>query len=103
MPPNPLLGIQASVVRRARLGKVVSPEQAISVAQALGLYGPTAARVSGLGGRVGTIKKGALADFAILDRDPTTVPPEEISGIGVWATILGGRVVRSGTGARAKM
>lgn len=86
IPPEPLLGIQASVVRRARTAHPVSPEQGISAEQALSLNG------SG-GRRIGAIKKGAPADFAILARDPTQVPPKEIGDIEVWRTVVGGRVV----------
>ena len=91
--PSPWAGIQAAISRRARTGQVVSPEQRISVEQALGLYGPGAARASGMGSRVGVISKGALADFVVLDRDPTRVDEEDIGGIGVWGTVVGGRVV----------
>ena len=93
VPPEPLAGIQAAILRRARTGQVVSPEQRVSVEQALRLYGPGAARASGTGSRVGVISKGALADFVVLDRDPTRVDAEDIGGIGVWGTVVGGRVV----------
>ena len=93
VPPDPLAGIQAAILRRARTGQIVSPEQRISVEHALGLYGPVAARASGMGSRVGVIGEGALADFVALDRDPTCVDAEDIGGIGVWGTVVGGRVV----------
>jgi hypothetical protein len=32
-----------------------------------------------------------LADLVILDRDPFTCPPEELSGLHVLATMVGGR------------
>ena len=95
-PPDPLLGIQVSVLRRARTGQSVSPEQGVSIAEAMALHGGAASHYGGLGGRVGVVKKGALADFAVLDRDPMSVPTEEIGGIGVWATVVGGRVVFGG-------
>ena len=94
IPPEPLAGIQAAVLRRARTGETVSPAQAIPVSWAMELYGPVAAWVSGMGDRVGVIKKYALADFTILDRDPTQAPLEEIGEIGVWGTVVGGGVVR---------
>ena len=86
IPPDPLVGIQASVLRRARTGEAVSPEQEISIEQALSLNGS-------VGGRAGVIRKGALADLVILDRDPTQVQPEEIAKIAVWRTVVGGGVV----------
>ena len=95
-PPDPLLGIQVSVLRRARTGQPVSREQGVSIAEAMALHGGAASHYGGLGGRVGVVKKGALADFAVLDRDPMSVPTEEIGGIGVWATVVGGGVVFGG-------
>ena len=98
-PPDPLLGIQASVLRQARTGQPVSREQEISIAEALALHGSTASNLGVPGGRVGVIRKGALADFAVLDRDPTSVTAEEIGGIGVWATVVGGEVAHRHVGA----
>ncbi len=92
VPPEPLAGIQAAILRRARTGQVVSADQGISVEQALGLYGPGAARASGVGRRVGVIGEGALADLVALDRDPIKVDAEDIGGIGVWGAVVGGRV-----------
>jgi predicted amidohydrolase YtcJ len=34
-----------------------------------------------------------LADIAVIDRDLFAIPPEEIAGARVVATIVGGRVV----------
>ena len=91
-PPDPLLGIQAAVLRRARTGQSVSREQGVSIAEAMALHGGTASHYGGLGGRVGVVRRGALADFVVLDRDPMSVPAEEIGGIGVWASVVGGGV-----------
>ena len=91
-PPDPLLGIQAAVLRRARTGQSVSRQQAVSIAEAMTLHGGAASHYEGLGGRVGVVRRGALADFAVLDRDPMSVSAEEIGGIGVWASVVGGGV-----------
>ena len=91
-PPDPLLGIQAAVLRRARTGQTVSREHAVSIGDAITLHGDTASHSAGLGGEVGVVRRGALADFAVLDRDPMSVPAEEIGGIGVWVTVVGGGV-----------
>jgi predicted amidohydrolase YtcJ len=39
------------------------------------------------------LKPGMLADFVLLDRDITAIPPEEIVDTGVLRTVVGGRVV----------
>ena len=41
----------------------------------------------------GTIRVGALADLALLDRDPFDSPPEEIGLTEVLGTWVGGRRV----------
>ena len=91
-PPDPLLGIQAAVLRRARTGQPVSREQGVCIPEAMTLHGGAASQYEGRGGLVGVVKKGALADFVVLDRDPMSVPAEEIGGIGVWVTVVGGGV-----------
>ena len=41
----------------------------------------------------GVLSAGLLADIAVLDRDIVTIPPAELAGLQVTATIVGGRVV----------
>jgi predicted amidohydrolase YtcJ len=41
----------------------------------------------------GRLKAGYKADIVLLDRDITTVRPEDIGSAGVSATIVGGKVV----------
>ena len=92
-PPDPLLGIQAAVLRSTRTGQSVSSEHAVSIAEAMTLHGGPTSHYGGLGGRMGVVRRGALADFAVLDRDPMSIPAEEIGGIVVWASVVGGGVV----------
>jgi predicted amidohydrolase YtcJ len=41
----------------------------------------------------GRLIPGQLADMVVLERDPWDCPAEEISNIGVYQTIVGGRTV----------
>ena len=41
--------------------------------------------------RCGSIAVGKYADFAVLERNPLEVPPEELDTIAVTGTWLGGR------------
>ena len=41
----------------------------------------------------GSIETGKLADFIVIDRDFMTCPAEEIKGIQVLETVLGGETV----------
>jgi predicted amidohydrolase YtcJ len=52
----------------------------------------------------GSLEAGKLADLIVLDRNPLTVPAEDIANVKVLETVLGGTVVFSATretGARA--
>jgi predicted amidohydrolase YtcJ len=41
----------------------------------------------------GTLEKGKLADFVVLDSDPLTVPEEQILTLQIDGTYLGGKLV----------
>jgi predicted amidohydrolase YtcJ len=42
---------------------------------------------------IGSLEVGKLADFIVVDRDPVTVSPDQISGTKVLRTVVGSRVV----------
>ncbi|MGQ9560760.1 MAG: amidohydrolase [Candidatus Oleimicrobiaceae bacterium] len=95
-PPSPLLGIYAAVTRRTIDGKNPRgwvPEQKIGVEEALRAYTAQAAYASFEETKKGTLQPGKLADFVVLDRDITRVPPEEIAEAKVLMTVVGGKVV----------
>lgn len=89
-PTPPLTAIQAAVTRCATNGEPVGPGQAISSAQALGLYGPGAAWIDHQETEIGTIEPGKRADLVVLESDPSRVDPKQISSIPVLATLIGG-------------
>lgn len=47
--------------------------------------------------QLGSIEVGKLADFAVLDRDPTAIDPLEIKDISVEMTIINGEVIYENT------
>jgi predicted amidohydrolase YtcJ len=69
------------------------PEQRISVEQALRAYTRDAAFASFRESDTGTLERGKLADFVILDRDLTRIAPATITDARVLTTVVGGRVV----------
>ncbi|WP_113718215.1 amidohydrolase [Arthrobacter dokdonensis] len=88
---NVLAGIQAYVDRRTASGQIFgSPDERITAYQALAAYTSVAARATGFGATKGNIAPGMLADFAILSDSPLSVPTQEIAGIKVRATVVGG-------------
>jgi hypothetical protein len=97
-PATPLEGIYAAVTRRTLDGANPGgwvPDQKITVEQALRAYTVEAAYASFEEDIKGKLKTGMLADFVLLDRDITTIPPEEIPQTRVLKTVVGGRVVFS--------
>jgi predicted amidohydrolase YtcJ len=101
-PPTPLEGIYAAVTRRTLDDKHPGgwvPEQKITVEEALRAYTSTAAYASFEEKKKGTLERGKLADFAIIDRDITRIPPEQIRDAHVLATVVGGKVVYERAGA----
>ena len=95
-PATPIEGIYAAVTRRTlddmNPGGWV-PEQKITVEEALRGYTLDAAYASYEEDVKGSLEPGKLADFVIVDRDLTTIPPEEIREAMVDLTVVGGAVV----------
>jgi predicted amidohydrolase YtcJ len=69
------------------------PEQKITVEDALRSYTTRAAFASFEERLKGSIEAGKLADFVILEKDITTIPPEEIKDVAVLMTVVGGMTV----------
>lgn len=98
-PYEPLLGIQSCVTRQSRGGKVLGPEQKVSAEEAMWIYTVGSARVAGEDHIKGRLAPGYLADFVCLEADPVKVNPQDISGIGVRSTWVGGEQVYAAEGA----
>lgn len=96
--PDPMQGIHTAVNRIApgEKGPVFLPEQRITLTAAFAAYTAGTAYVNHLDD-TGSIRPGALADLAVLDRDPYAGPPEEIGATRVLATYVGGRRVHEAT------
>ena len=94
--PHPLLGMYAAITRRAETGEVVGADEAVPAESALAMHTVNAAYAARHEADRGTIEVGKLADFALIDRDPTAVEPDELLGARVSLTIVGGGVVWSG-------
>ena len=98
-PPTPLEGIYAAVTRRTlddRNPRGWVPEQKITVDDALRAYTIGGAYASFDENEKGTLERGKLADFVLIDRDLTRIAPETIRDAKVMMTVVGGRVVYDG-------
>jgi predicted amidohydrolase YtcJ len=97
-PPTPIEGIYGAVTRETLDGKHPGgwiPEQKISVEDALRAYTSGSAYASFEENIKGTLEPNKLADFVLIDRDLTRIPPAQIRDAHIVMTIVGGRVVYS--------
>ena len=81
--------VKAAVTRRAYDGADLGQAEAVTVAQALLLYTGRAAQVAPLPG-LGRIAPGDDGSFVVLDRDPFTVPTDELDRVRVAQTWVRG-------------
>jgi predicted amidohydrolase YtcJ len=88
-----------AVNRVTSTGKVLGPDECISVEEALKAITIGAAYQLKLDHEMGTIESGKLADFAILEDDPLEVDPMELKDVGVWGTMVGGVAHQSAVGS----
>jgi predicted amidohydrolase YtcJ len=95
-PPTPIEGIYAAVTRRtlddANPGGWI-PAEKITVEDALRAYTAGSAYAEFQEHQKGVLARGMLADFVMIDRDLTRIPPETIREARVVLTVVGGRVV----------
>jgi predicted amidohydrolase YtcJ len=90
---DPLMGIRDAVLRRTAEGRVLGPAERLSASDALALYTRQAAFAMHREAEIGTLERGKLADFVVLDKNPLKEKPEQIGDIKVLATVLGGTPV----------
>jgi predicted amidohydrolase YtcJ len=117
-PPNPFVSIQETATRQVWksadtanvaggsldgagqggaviTGAAYTPEERISVADAVRAYTQGSAYAAFSDGQVGTLEVGKLADLAVLSQDIFSVPPETIGKTRVVTTMVGGKIVYS--------
>ena len=70
----------------------MTPPEGLTVDEALRAITVDAAHILGLEKEIGSIEAGKLADFAVLESDPTEVPPRELKDIDVWGVVFEGKV-----------
>ncbi|MCZ2845563.1 MAG: amidohydrolase family protein, partial [Candidatus Bathyarchaeota archaeon] len=91
-PFNPLLAIHSLVNRKTERGIPFSPNQAITVPEALRMYTIDAAFASFDESIKGSIEPGKYADLTILQDNPLTVEKEKLKEISVVMTIVKGQI-----------
>jgi predicted amidohydrolase YtcJ len=90
---DPWAGIVAGVLRTLDERPPWHPEQAVTVEEALRATTVTPAWLARDERRRGRLLPGYLADLVVLDRDPFTIPADELPEVRVVATMVAGRWV----------
>lgn len=92
-PEEPLRNISVAATRRAPSGRVLAPQERLTVQQAIRAQTIDAAYQLFADDRIGSIEVGKYADLVVLSADPRAVEPEEIADLEVLATYMAGRQV----------
>ena len=93
---DPRLGLQAAVSRQDRQGQPPGgwlPDQRLSATEALRGFTSDAAWAGHDEQQVGRLMPGLRADFVLLDRDPLTVPADQLDDLKVLSTWVDGQAV----------
>jgi predicted amidohydrolase YtcJ len=92
-PEEPLRNISVAATRVAPSGRVIGPEERITVEQAIRAQTIDAAWQLFSDDIIGSLEVGKYADMVVLSADPRAVPPEQIADLEIKATYLAGRQV----------
>jgi len=92
-PEEPLRNISVAATRVAPSGRVLAPEERLTVDQAIRAQTLDAAYQMFSDDAVGSLEVGKYADLVVLSADPRAVAPEDIADLEVRATFLAGRQV----------
>lgn len=95
-PADPLFLMWCAVNRLTTSGRVAGSDQRVTVEEALRGVTIEAAYSLKLEDEIGTISPGKRANLTILDANPLSVDAMEIRNIGVWGTVMEGRMLPAG-------
>jgi predicted amidohydrolase YtcJ len=91
-PSNPLYTAWCAATRIGAIsGKVLAPEERLTVFQALQGITINAADTFGMENEIGSIKAGKKADFTILAEDPLKVDPIRLKDIKIVGKVFNGK------------
>jgi predicted amidohydrolase YtcJ len=91
-PAKPMQLVWAAVTRATAEGPVAGPQHKVPLDDALKAVTLNAAYSIQMENRVGSIEVGKDANLSILEQSPYAVAPEKLKDIGVWGTMLEGRL-----------
>lgn len=91
-PLAPLFTAWCAVNRLTPSGQVLGASERLTVMQALHAITLGAAWTLRMDHEIGSIECGKRADFCVLEQHPLQVEPLALKDIGIWGTVLSGRV-----------
>lgn len=91
--PDSMRVLSATVTRQTRSGAVLGPDERVDVMTALKAMTIWAAYQHFEESSKGSIEVGKLADFAVLDKDPTAIPTADLSQVKVMEAYKEGRQI----------
>jgi predicted amidohydrolase YtcJ len=91
-PFAPVLGIAAAVTRGKKTAGPTGTGQELTVEEALYMYTRGGAFAAGEEEIKGSLTAGKLADLVVLDQDPFDVHEDELTGVSVDMTVIGGTI-----------
>jgi len=95
---NPFFCISCAINRKTFSGKTISPEERISMTEAVKMYTNYSAYAGFEENKKGSLEVGKLGDLIVVSENPWEVSDSEIVNIKVVCTILGGEIVYNPAG-----
>lgn len=92
-PDEPLRNMAVACSRTSRSGRVLAPEERITIDQALRAHTLDAAYQLFADDITGSLTPGKYADLVVLEADPRRVSPADLPDLAVDSTYLGGALV----------
>lgn len=92
-PEEPLRNISVAVTRTAPSGRVMAPEERLTIEQGIRAQTIDAAWQLFADNVIGSLEVGKYADLVIVSADPRETAPQSIADLEVQATFLAGRQV----------
>ena len=88
---EPCLGLAGAVLRKSPSGRVIGPDERLTMDEALHMFTSGSAWLSFEETITGTLEIGKRADFTVFAEDPRKVPVGDLSGLTVKMTVMGGK------------
>ena len=90
--PNPWVGIYGLVTRKTSRGDTLYAGEGITPMEAIRAYTIDGAYAAWEEEIKGSIEPGKLADLVVVDRDPFTIPCDDLKNVEAVITVVGGRI-----------